>query len=800
MRPINLALSGFAAFRERTEIDFEGVDFFALVGPTGSGKSSVIDGMCFALYGSVPRYDDRRVVAPIITMGAQEAKVSLTFEVDGERYVATRVVRRTKSGATTPEARLERVGDGSVLAGSAREMEAAVVELLGLPFEHFIKCVVLPQGEFARFLHDKPADRQQLLVELLNLGFYARMGQKARALAAEHENEAERDRRRLTELGDDATDARKREIEGRVAAIARVRAELKATTPVVEQLTKDAEHAEQELRRAGALGELLRKVEVPAAVTELARHRADADAALTKAASAAGEAEAATRTRAEAIATHPELAELNRAHDAHADLAGVAAGLAKASAALDAAERTERTAIEELEQAETARDEAVAARDALRTEHRAHLVAQTLHAGEPCPVCLQIVAAPPKLREPAAIDLVDREVERTKQQHAALAKRRETATTGVATARQALAELQRREAELTERVAGFPDATALEALIVEVRAGHAALEAARSTETAARRALDRARTARDSLTDEIKQVGARFREQRDPLLQHGAEPPPLRDELLDDWNALAAWSLEESGACEERARLAKERHAGAVTERRGLLVGLAGACQDLDVELAGEITLGALLEATVRAETEAANELTRVKAGIAEAKKLRKAIGKREEEAEVAKTLAGLLAANRFERWLVAEALDVLVTDASRALQELSGGHYSFAFDEGSFLVVDHRNADERRSVRTLSGGETFQAALALALALSDQLGDLAANGAARLESIFLDEGFGTLDPDTLDAVASTIENLAVGDRMVGLVTHVAELSERVPVRYVVGRGARTATVEKVLT
>ena len=60
MRPVRLELSGFAAFREHTEIDFEGVDFFALVGPTGSGKSSVIDAMCFALYGSVPRYDDRQ--------------------------------------------------------------------------------------------------------------------------------------------------------------------------------------------------------------------------------------------------------------------------------------------------------------------------------------------------------------------------------------------------------------------------------------------------------------------------------------------------------------------------------------------------------------------------------------------------------------------------------------------------------------------------------------------------------------------------------------------------------------------
>jgi exonuclease SbcC len=100
--------------------------------------------------------------------------------------------------------------------------------------------------------------------------------------------------------------------------------------------------------------------------------------------------------------------------------------------------------------------------------------------------------------------------------------------------------------------------------------------------------------------------------------------------------------------------------------------------------------------------------------------------------------------------------------------------------------------------VRTLSGGETFQASLALALALADQLADLAADGAARLESIFLDEGFGSLDLDTLETVAATIENLGAGDRTVGIVTHVRDLAERMPVQLVVAKGPKTATVERV--
>ena len=143
MRPVRLEVSGFGVFREPTTIDFDGADFFALVGPTGSGKSTVIDAICFALYGSVPRYDDRRLVAPIITMGAQEARVALTFDVGGERYIAARVVRRTKTGGATPEARLERIRDGASLAGRANDMEAAVVSVVGLPFAHFTKCVVL---------------------------------------------------------------------------------------------------------------------------------------------------------------------------------------------------------------------------------------------------------------------------------------------------------------------------------------------------------------------------------------------------------------------------------------------------------------------------------------------------------------------------------------------------------------------------------------------------------------------------------------------------------------------------------
>ena len=102
------------------------------------------------------------------------------------------------------------------------------------------------------------------------------------------------------------------------------------------------------------------------------------------------------------------------------------------------------------------------------------------------------------------------------------------------------------------------------------------------------------------------------------------------------------------------------------------------------------------------------------------------------------------------------------------------------------------------RSARTLSGGETFLASLALALALADATAELAPEGAPQMESIFLDEGFGTLDPDTLETVAAAIEELGASGRLVGIVTHIRELADRMPVRLEVTKTGGSATVERV--
>jgi exonuclease SbcC len=168
------------------------------------------------------------------------------------------------------------------------------------------------------------------------------------------------------------------------------------------------------------------------------------------------------------------------------------------------------------------------------------------------------------------------------------------------------------------------------------------------------------------------------------------------------------------------------------------------------------------------------------------------------EEAELAKTLGRHLSATGFEAWLMEEALAALVTGANLLLDDLAGGAYSLEVVKRDFRVIDHRNANERRQVKTLSGGETFLVSLALALSLAEQLASMSVHGGGRLESVFLDEGFGTLDIETLDTVAHVIQELGARGRTVGIVTHVRDLAEQVPVRFEVRKGGGTATVDRV--
>ncbi|MFD0660459.1 AAA family ATPase [Thermocatellispora tengchongensis] len=105
MRPLRLHIEGFGSFREPAEIDFTDTDYFALVGPTGAGKSTVIDAICFALYGTVPRWGAQNVVHLALAPSATLGRVALVFESGGRRFGVVRVLTRNARGPSAPRSR-----------------------------------------------------------------------------------------------------------------------------------------------------------------------------------------------------------------------------------------------------------------------------------------------------------------------------------------------------------------------------------------------------------------------------------------------------------------------------------------------------------------------------------------------------------------------------------------------------------------------------------------------------------------------------------------------------------------------
>ena len=789
MRPKQLEISGFTAFRDPVTIDFRGADLFALTGPTGSGKSSIIDAMVFSLYGSVPRIGQRDV-APIVSLGKLEARVRFEFSLEGKDFTVARVVRRTKTGASTAEARLER--DGEVLAGTADEVTETIGRLLGLGFDHFTKSVVLPQGQFAAFLHDRPADRQKLLRELLDLGVYENMRDLAKQRKAAADAKVQVLQTQLEELASATPEATKLSEE----KVAR----LQALTKKVEE----AEPALQELKdRIGSLSETttrtrsaiaqLQSIEVPDGIPALATR-------LTEAREAAGKADeeaAAGRERLEKLETTrqslPAVAEIERVVGLHRALEADEERYRQLTEERDKRSQEAIAVAERLEAAESATTAARRHLESLSRSHAAHALAITLVAGEPCPVCRTPVEHVPAGDPPPALAGAEAALEAALIAEKQARESHTTVGKSVASQEARLADLIARIEKSRKDLADAPDLDKAMQVMAEIAAADADLKEARSAADQAAQAAARARKNVASIEAETATARRSFDQGRDRVAS--LEPPvPERMDLAVDWAELRDWALDtisrltaESAAAEQQGEELQRQ----LNEREAALQALV---EQAGLTLAGRPTRDVIVDAL----SAATHELDALRRAVARSGEIRATIGTTTESAELAKSLGRHLSATGFEAWLMEEALAALVAGANVLLEELADGAYSLEVVKRDFRVVDHRNANEARLVKTLSGGETFLVSLALALSLAEQLASMSVHGGSRLESVFLDEGFGSLDAETLDTVAHVIQELGARGRTVGIVTHVRELAEQVPVRFEVRKGSGTATVERV--
>ncbi|GAA5438035.1 AAA family ATPase [Deinococcus aquaticus] len=909
MKPIKLELQGFTAFRQFTSLEFGDLELFALVGPTGSGKSSLLDAMTFALYGQTARLGASGLDA-LISQGERGLSVSLTFEVAGVTYRASRTKGRKQAENEVRFERLDADGRWANLSdGGAKGISERIRRAVGLDFRTFARSVMLPQGEFSRVLHGTGKERQALLGELTGLDHVAAMqrvaSDRAKTLkleaqglsglldseyagvTAEAADTLRRERevtdaeaRRLTDARDalQAAQLRLREQERVWKAREDTARRVTALEARAAGVQAGAEQAARARRVSGVLPLLDAAERARIAAEREVRDLQAARAAADVAARAAQVAAAALDAAQTAEATIPSLeARAEALRDAEGDAARLkrAGGTPQTTHAqpLDWDEDAFQTAREGAQRAEKNRQERTlistertslrAAQDRFAAEERAQEQGQAelarvqregtqaktdletaqkaleaaridaglasyrahLHVGDDCPLCAQTVRTLPAA--PAA-DLSDWEAQ-VAALGATLEDRRTRFTDLRSTqkVRQAWLDEKRGEyrnwdEQLTQReadlrsaealVVGDPqtDATRLLAgLAARVRAAGpdpararraalADIQALRSATQAALGTVARAQGDAAATAATLRGVqGTADRREQEAAEALATLSAALNALNLDAAQARAA-ALPEAdiAALEETART-----------HTAQLAQLREALSELDRQLGAAPFDPAALAQAARdlTATDAALSAARERAGsLAEQERsVRERLERKAELQDRAlaasrtldtwQSLTNSLRANEFQQFLLAEIEAQLLTRAGILLHEISDGRYRLALQTGEYVVQDLWNAGEVRGVKTLSGGETFLASLALAIALSDYLA-----GNKVLGALFLDEGFGTLDPQALEAVANALENLRTQGRMVGVVTHVESLSERLPSRLLVTKSVAGSSVQRL--
>ncbi|MEU7624645.1 AAA family ATPase [Streptomyces hygroscopicus] len=453
----------------------------------------------------------------------------------------------------------------------------------------------------------------------------------------------------------------------------------------------------------------------------------------------------------------------------------------------------EEAALADYQRAEEAREEAERTRNALREARAgAEAAAEGGDAAELDRALAELRAAYAEARDAAADGHAAREaLDRAEREHARRTSQRQEAE------RRAAARTSHREALARERAgllaeleqARGADATVAErAARLERQAGllaHAA-EAARNAEAAA----DRLKEADARLADAAYRAGFDTPEQ-------AAEAVLPPDRQRDARRRLDAWQTESAAVAAE------------LSDPKVLAAAQAPPADPAATRAAAEAATRALREVSAAdaAARTRCEELDALSAqAVADARRLAPLRAEYDRIARLASLAAGTSADNerrmRLEAYVLAARLEQVAAAASARLRQMSSGRYTLVHSDarsggrgrsGLGLHVIDAWTGRERDTATLSGGETFFASLALALGLADVVTDEA--GGVRLDTLFIDEGFGSLDEQTLDEVMDVLDSLRERDRTVGIVSHVADLRRRIPAQLEVVKGREGSAV-----
>ncbi len=862
MRIQTLEIENFMPYREPVTLDFRDLSLFAIVGETGSGKSSVVDAICYALYGRIPRIrTENGQRENIISRGAKQFHVALTFDLGGAAY---RVVRQ----GTAVREDVQVFRDGEQLKDLLKKKDAdRYIEesLLHMSFDVFTRIIVLPQGQFDRFLKpDTPRARRDILISLLNLDIYERIGKAAGAHAGALAGELsgldrdlagidqstltdetlERLDRAIAEAGGNAALLQEQltsqelglaaleQNVGRNHQLASLREQLETLHAQAGDRNADRARITAGLALASlqpSLASWEHLAEQRARLKEECDKEAQAVLAARRSVDTAGQTRADlmqkagesafTEKLAETAAAITRLSELQpfaaRVEELQHKMKAAAAkkselerGIATLTDTIQAMEQRRQAMEQEFDAARTAATQAVDTFEQAQADNAALVVQQGLKPGDTCPVCGHVIEELVAHVEHADFARLRtaRDEARTVVEHCQAGlneheKKTEAERVRLESLTRQLSAVQdedladQHEAhELTLRLLMDPNVARegrddpvvyLRTRLAHLRSQETSTRTAQQTmmtqidecrrkEDAAHALLSQAENKAATLAGQYQQVV----EQHEGLQQdlqtqaaaHGFATIALMKAAL-----LPADELRDLQSSVERY----DRTVATVSGQADMLAKELGDAHPSEADLKRARTQR---DATANSLTLAQDALAAARHGRDDLNARRTFLADRlKRKDEVTRLLATYqqVARDFGSKGMVAFVsggiLGQLLITANDHLRALSGGRYELLLDEGDQMMVqDSFSASGPRDVATLSGGETFLASLALALAVKDML-----SVNVDLDSFFIDEGFGTLDEHSVQGVADVLESLRKDGSLVGIITHRTDLVER---------------------
>ena len=876
MKPIQLVLSAFGPYVERTVIDFSALGeegLFLIAGDTGAGKTTIFDAISFALYGEASGGKEKRKSKSFhsdYVSDQTETYVELTFRHRGETWWIRRNLeyqrpaKKKKDGMETTtrqaaDAQMRNEDTGEEIL-RMDDVNRRVRELLGLTQDQFTQTVMIAQGDFLKILTASSDDRKKLFRDLFHTNLYvdlqSRLQEKNRACADEQkaleqvilsaegkiDPEAEFAEREilLSYCGQiQHTDALcallARLIEQEKAAQEQARAQKKEAADQIgaliaavtegERVNRDFADWESKRARLAALtagqGEIdaqraalaaarrAQQLETDEALMRRTRRDMDAQqAALSEAQAALEQAEKAlpeTETRMkEAESRGGEIHALLAQAKQMEDCLPVLGEVERLKAALDTQKRELQRLTEDSSRAQAAY---TAAQNSYYLS-QAGLLARELKAGQPCPVCGSTAHPCPAQITPETV---------TRQALEQAAQRRETAEKAQSDAATRLAANQAALDEREDRLRALKigaDETR-QRLAARIDAAHQAaadrqreIDAARS----AYQALDKRKTAAQSAVDAAqKQLAALEKDLR------------AQTEAFEQKRAAHGFEDEASYRLAKRTNADIERLDREIRNYDEQKRTLAAQTHELEDKLSGrqrtDLTAlqnrqAAALDRQAKAENAEkamVRKLTLHESAEREIRQANAAIQKKRGKWQIIQELytccAGIAAGNpraklTFEAYVQQYYFRFVVAAANKRLTRLTDGMFTLRVmreaanrvsQSGLDLEVLDRSTGQARDVSTLSGGESFLASLALALGLSDAV--QSQSGQIRMDAMFIDEGFGSLDENALRSSIDVLLELADGKRLIGIISHVQELEERIDKQIVVTKTPNGSTV-----